>query len=225
MRVTLWVFWFGLWLAGCATPPALPPPAENPAEAWRAHRAELEPVRSWKIHGWLTLRAPEKSLQASFNWVRVDERHSIDLFGPLGRGHLRLTQDPLSAQLRDSNKNTYSARNAQQLLQQVTGWLLPLEGLNYWIIGLPAPNVAAQQELDAWGRLKTLHQLGWDIDFSEYTRHGSVSLPSKLYIKQVSAASASTPDVILSERTPLGSAFEVRLAIDRWQLDESREAE
>ena len=223
MRSAPWVFGIVLLLAACATPPALPPAAENPEAAWQTHRAELETVHGWKIHGWLTLRAPEKSLQASFNWVRVDERHSIDLFGPLGRGHLRLTQDPQGAQLRDSNQNTYSARNAQLLLQQVTGWLLPLEGLNYWIIGLPAPNTIAQQELDAWGRLKTLHQLGWDIGFSEYTRQGAVDLPSKIYIKQQSEA--ATPASHAGESRQSVGVFEVRLAIDHWQLGEAPAAE
>lgn len=196
--------------AGCATAP-LPSPVENPEATWQSRQAELKPVTTWKIHGRLAMRAADEGWQASVYWVREGERHRIDITGPLGRGHLRLEQDRHGAELRDADRRTWRAENAEQLLYRVTGWLLPIDGMNYWVLGLPSPAAAASEELDDQGRLKTLAQSGWDIQFLEYTRYGSLDLPSKLFIKR----HGSGAETNLAKT----AALEVRLAIERWALN------
>lgn len=195
--------------AGCVTVPA-PPPVENPAAAWQARQAELRTLSAWTLQGRLAMRAAEEGWQASVHWIRDGARQRIDLTGPLGRGHLRLTQDDDGAELRDADQRTWRAENAQQLLYRTTGWLVPLDGLDYWILGLPAPGPAVKLELDDQGRLKTLDQSGWDIRFLEYARSGSLDLPSRIFMKRQGdgnvAASAKQVDV------------EVRLIVERWTL-------
>ena len=199
--------------AGCATAPSLPP-VENPAATWQSRQTELRPITTWQIQGRLAMRMGEEGWQASLNWVREGERHRIDLIGPLGRGHLRLTRDDRGAELRDADQHSWRAENPEQLLYRTTGWLVPLDGLNYWVRGLPLPDTAASQELDPQGRLKTLAQSGWDIRFLEYTRYGSLDLPSKLFIKRQGRG---------SNGNPAGDAtIEVRLVIEQW-LVRSRE--
>lgn len=209
MRRIVGLFGLAALAAGCATAPSLPPVA-NPAVAWQARQMELKPVTAWSIQGRLAMRSADEGWQASVRWVREGEQHSIDLIGPLGRGHLRLTQDSRGAELRDADQRTWRADNAQQLLYRTTGWLVPLDGLNYWVLGLPSPEAATGQELDERGRLKTLIQSGWDIRFLEYARYGSLDLPSKLFIKRQNGGS----DANLAK----DAALEVRLAIERWVL-------
>lgn len=210
MRRGLGVAVLAMLAAGCATAPS-PPPVENPTAAWQARQATLRTVGAWTLQGRLAMRAAEEGWQADVTWVRDRERQQIDLAGPLGRGHLRLTEDSGGAELRDADQKTWRADNAQQLLYRTTGWLVPLDGLNYWILGLPAPGPGAKLELDDQGRLKTLDQSGWDIRFLEYARQGSLDLPSKIFIKRQGdgneTASATHVDV------------EVRLIIERWTLD------
>lgn len=196
--------------AGCATTPAFPP-VENPAATWQARQVELKPVTAWTIQGRLAMHADNKGWQASLYWVRDGDRQRIDLTGPLGRGHLRLSQDSQGAELRDADQRTWRADNAEQLLYRTTGWRMPLAGLNYWVLGLPSPDSAGHQELDAQGRLKTLVQAGWDIRFLEYTRYGTLDLPSKLFIKRQDGGA----DV----DTAKDSAPEVRLIIEHWALN------
>ena len=209
MRRGLGVAVLALLAAGCATVPS-PPPVEDPAAAWQARQAELRALSAWTLQGRLAMRAAEEGWQASVHWIHDGARQQIDLIGPLGRGHLRLTQDNGGAELRDADRKTWRAENAQQLLYRITGWLVPLDGLNYWILGLPAPGPAAKLALDDQGRLKTLDQSGWDIRFLEYARQGSLDLPSKIFIKRRGdgneTASAQHVDV------------EVRLIIERWTL-------
>jgi outer membrane lipoprotein LolB len=200
-----------LWLAGCTTVPPLPPPSENPAATWQARQVALTPLTHWTIQGRLALRTADEGGQAALNWVRDEDRHTIDITGPLGRGHMRLTQDRDGAELRDADQKTWRAPNAQQLLFRTTGWLIPLDGLNYWMLGLPAPEIAASQDLDEWGRLKTLRQSGWDIRFLEYTRIGTVDLPSKLFVKKLTEAADGNDSK--------NATVEVRLLIEHWALN------
>src|SRR3990167_4543047 len=127
-------------------PPALPP-VENPAATWQARQTELRPITAWKIQGRLAMRAAEEGWQASLNWVREGERHRIDLIGPLVRGHLRLTRDDQGAELRDADQHSWRAENPEQLLYRATGWLVPLDGLHYWVLGLPLPDRSEERRV------------------------------------------------------------------------------
>ena len=197
--------------AGCATAPSIPP-VENPAATWQVRQAQLRPITAWNIQGRLAMRTAKEGWQASLNWIRDGERYSIDLTGPLGRGHLRLTRDDQGAELRDAEQHSWHAENPELLLYRTTGWLVPLDGLNYWVLGLPWPGNTANQELDPQGRLKSLAQSGWDIRFLEYTRYGSLDLPSKLFIKR---QGGSPNDLPVEDAT-----LEVRLIIERWSLNQ-----
>jgi len=193
-------------LAGaCATIPERPPVAD-PDAAWSARRRQLETRAHWALQGRVALRARDEGWQASLVWKRNADRHEIDLSGPLGGGRLRLSQDRNGAQLRDSSSKVVHAADAEQLLLQVTGWRLPFDGLNYWVLGLPAPGAVGAPDLDVWGRLKTLHQSGWDIEFLGYEPFDGAELPSKLFIRREQPAGVG------------GETLEVRLVIDRWDL-------
>lgn len=155
----------------------------NPQAAWEAHRAALAQVNTWDIRGRLALRNADEGFQGSIQWVRERDRHRIDLTGPLGGGRVRLTQDRNGAELRDANDKIYRDSSVQQLLARTTGWDVPLEGLNYWVLGLPAPEAVTKNELDDWGRLKTLEQRGWEIRFLDYAQHEAFELPGRVFIR------------------------------------------
>ncbi len=198
----------------CAPVPVRPPP-EDPAVVWQARQPRLVALKTWDIQGRLSARTADEGWQASLRWVRDDERHNIDLWGPLGRGHLRLTQDRFGASLRDAEQNTYWAANGQELLFETTGWRLPLDGLNYWVVGVPVPEIPGQQALDDWGRLKTLQQLGWDIRFLRYTRAGDYEFPSKLFIRRKLVGNENLLTDNESSNAPI---VEVRLVIEHWTV-------
>lgn len=206
MRPVAGLFLLPALLAGCATVALAP--VEDPAAAWQARQAELRTVTAWDIQGRLAMRADDQGWHASLKWERDGERHRLDFTGPLGRGHLRLLQDGHGAELRDADQRTWRAENAEQILYRATGWSLPLAGLNHWIVGLPAPDSASQQRLDAQGRLQQLTQSGWDIEFLEYARYGAFDLPVKLYVKRQAGRAPGSPAA--------EAVLEVRLSIERW---------
>lgn len=202
-------------VAGCATfvdRPAL----EDPSATWQSRQSQLLLLNTWDIQGRVSARSLSNGWQASLRWARDERRHEIDLWGPLGRGHVRLTLDDSGAQLRDSDQNTYYADDAQQLLFETTGWWLPFDGLNFWIKGVPIPDTPNQHILDESGRLMTLKQLGWNIRFMRYRRFGSFEFPGKLFIKREMAN-----DSVMGSREYEGEipVLEVRLVVEKWMLE------
>ena len=191
-----------LLLAGCAGLPERLPVAD-PAAVWDSRQSALARLNNWDLHGRLALRTDDEGAHASLHWVRRNAVHRMNLAGPFGGGRVRVVYDENSAELRDSNGDVYRGNSVQQLLERVTGWWLPLNGLNYWVLGLPEPGVTARTELDEWGRLRTLDQQGWRIEFLEYTEQAGFELPKRLFV---------------SRQSPDKDVLEARIAIERWAL-------
>jgi len=189
-----------LLVASCAT---VAPPSDEARRAWGVRQARLASLVAWEVHGRIALRTATEGWQATLVWRHEAERQRIDLTGPLGRGHLRLTQDRFGAELRDDNGSVHRDTSMQQLLHRATGWQLPFEGLPFWILGRPAPAGGAREDIDAAGRLTALRQLGWDIQFLEYTREGEHELPRKIFVTR----HAGEDDTL-----------EVRLVIEKWSV-------
>ncbi|MEK7697610.1 MAG: lipoprotein insertase outer membrane protein LolB [Pseudomonadota bacterium] len=196
-----------LLLSGCAALSTRAP--DEVARTWAMRQQALAPITNWELRGRIALRSRDEGMQASLHWVRERERQRISLVGPLGSGQVRLTQDAGGAELRDTEKNVRRAPTARQLLVETTGWDVPFDDMNWWVRGLPAPGAKAEQELDEDGRLKTLTQFGWEVEFLEYGRYGAYELPSKLFARRRENA----PGIGLNHVT-----LEVRVVIERWVL-------
>lgn len=197
--------------AGCAVAPERRP-AEDPRAAWQLRQSQLADTTSWQIQGRLSARTAEEGWQASLRWVRERDRHEIDLWGPLGRGHVRISQDRFGAELLDAERNRYRAPSGEALLLDATGWRVPLDGLNYWVLGIPVPQRPAREVLDDAGRLQRLQQLGWSIAFERYERDGTLELPRRLHLRRQAAEGERRPT---EADAPL---LEVRLVIERFRV-------
>lgn len=188
----------------CAAP--LPrPSADHLQQLWQTRESALLPIQHWELRGRLAVHAAERGGQASLTWKRAAAQHSIRLNGPLGRGVVRITQDETGAQLQDAEQRVFHAASAEELLYHYTGWRLPLTNLNYWVRGVPVPDLPAIRELDDTGRLKTLRQQGWEVQYQEYVRFEDHELPNRLTLTYA-------PDQASLELP----AMEVRLVIDLW---------
>lgn len=203
-----------LLTAGCIAPAVLPP-LENPQRAWQVRQAQLLPLTTWNLVGRVALRSAHDGGQASLRWEHTPVGQTIDLRGPLGRGLVRLQQDERGARLQDSAQQVYTAENAEALLFNTTGWHIPLEGLNYWIRGVPVPGLPLRQELDDQGRLAVLWQSGWEVRFLSYTRVGDHDLPNRLTLvlpQETDSLASPTPGPAVRP------SVEARLIIERWTL-------
>ncbi len=146
----------------------------------------------------------------SLSWIQNPDNQQLDLSGPLGRGHIRVSQDRHGAELIDHKQRRYHADNAQQLIYQTTGWYLPVNSLVYWIKGMPEPGKENRVDLDEQGRLRYLRQSGWYIEYKKYVRTGGHDLPHTMVLtRSAQSGSGDLPEI------------KVRLAIAHWVLDNS----
>lgn len=197
-----------MFLAGCAAIPERPA-VENPQATWTARRDVLLRLDAWELRGRVALRTPDEGVQGSLHWIFTPAEQRVDLAGPFGGGRVRVVAGPEGAELRDANNKVYRDASVEELLARVTGWRLPLAGLRYWVVGVPAPDIRARVELDQWGRLQSLAQLGWTVRFIDYVRVGDYELPRRVFIE---SDAREGPD----------PAAEARFVIDRWSMGVAR---
>ena len=172
--------------------------------AWQNHLRQLNASHRWSLRGRVALHTEDKGWQARLSWVRSEREQHIQLTGPFGGGVVSLRQDQDGAVLRDNRGNEYMDSDTEHLLQQVTGWQLPINGLQYWVRGQAIPDKTAKLELDEYGRLKRLKQNDWDIRYLAYSRYGQLQLPRRIFMSRPVGDGS-------------GQILEVRLALNSWQ--------
>ena len=181
--------------------------------AWQSRQTTLADLDSWRLNGRIALQMEDQGWNLSLSWMRNPGKQQLDLSGPLGRGHIRVSQDSRGAELIDHKQRRYRADNAQQLIYQTTGWYLPVNSLVYWIKGIPEPGKNNRVGLDEQGRLRYLQQSGWYIEYIKYVRTGGHDLPHTIVLTR-----SAQPEHTGQDGLP---EVKVRLVIARWALDNS----
>ena len=135
---------------------------------------------SWQLKGRLAAKIDQKGGSASFIWLRSQDDHSIELYGPLGSGRVFLKQSQGQASLID-NKTQYSGESLEQVLFQRVGWLVPFDDMQNWIVGQPEARHIANVHYEN-DKLTEFTQSGWHVSYDKFTQHSSYELPSKITI-------------------------------------------
>jgi outer membrane lipoprotein LolB len=172
---------FALLLAGCA---GLGPQesVEGPGniEDWKAHKAHISEIDGWQISGKIGIQAPQDSGSGTLFWLQRQGYFDIRLSGPLGRGATRLTGRPDAVALEVAGQGRFEADSPEALVESQLGWQLPVSHLLYWVRGLPAPDSRSRIALDPNGRLASLQQDGWDVQYLGYTEEDGYTLPNRI---------------------------------------------
>ena len=150
--------------------------------AWKTHRAQLEPLDRWILQGKIGIRSPQESGSGTLFWLQRRAYYDIRLSGPLGRGATRIQGDRNSTTLEVAGRPTVSASSAEDLVAEKIGWHLPVDQLLWWVRGLPAPDSASRLQLDSQSRLGRLSQSGWTVEYSRYQQVDGLELPQRLQI-------------------------------------------
>ena len=184
-------------LSGCATPPTLSPEA---ASAWTARQTVLTKLTTWQADGRIGVVSGQEGWHASFQWAQQDSGYRIDLIGPLGQGRVMVESDGREVRIQTQDGQNWTAPDADDLLEQSLGVRLPVNGLRYWVRGLPEPGSTPALQTDAHGRLTRLEQNGWVIEYPAYAPTSRLNL--------------DLPERIVARRTDLS----VKLVIEQWKL-------
>ena len=177
-----------LLLTGCASVPSTLQPVVRPAEA------EQKP---FVLNGRISVKHDGDRSSANIRWTHRVEDDDILLLAPLGQTMAHIHSDAQKAILDTADKH-YTAQDTEELTQQVLGWHLPLAGLRYWVLALPAPASQATIERDANGQASLMRQDGWEIRYTRYAAPSADSLPLRMSLQR--------------------EGMELQLLIDEWEI-------
>lgn len=171
-----------LGLSACAfitTPPPSEPGVANP-KAWAMHKSELAKFDHWSLQG---RAATGKILgwTGNLSWRERGDHFDVRMSGPVGVGGFRAKGTLESVEIR-SEGQTFVTDDPEALVAKLLGWEFPLEGLRFWILGLPAPDVAAQITVDEQGHLVDLIQSGWRLAYTAYEQTTGPDLPRRIIL-------------------------------------------
>ncbi len=190
-----------VFMTGCATLPR--PAVRHPHKVWVAHRARMVAIRAFRVSAESGVVADRHGGTLLLRWVVRPTAYQMTGFGPFGRIIFRLRAGPAGARLR-TERGRFQGVSASRLLWRLTGWRLPVSGLRFWILGIPAPGPVAEHKLDREGLLASLSQAGWSIRYRSYGRTARGRLPRFLTLTR---EGVSGPDRIV-----------VKIRIDRWRV-------
>lgn len=160
---------------------------------WKTRQAQARSITQWDIQGVIGIKSNEQNFSAHYYWIQQGDNYTISLYGPLGVGAIKLQGNQQTVTLTGSDGKQYQARDPEQLMQENTGWSLPVSDLYYWIRALPSPHSTHNDTFDAYHRLASLDQEGWHIHYEQYQPTPNGDLPKKLSLEQ---ADISTTIVI-----------------------------
>lgn len=148
------------------------------------------------FNGRVAIQHEGERTATGLRWIHTATTDEILLLAPLGQVVARLFQDKNEVMLDASGKH-YVASDLPSLTQQVLGWELPLSGLRYWVLAMPAQDGKAEITRNPHGQIALLRQNGWEIHFARFVNDETTSLPLRFSLR----------------RAPL----EILVVIDEWE--------
>ena len=145
------------------------------------------------LSGRLAARYGKDGFTGNIAWRHARSADEMLITSALGAGVARIVREGDAVVLTTAEPREYKASDAEELTEQVLGFRLPLAGLADWVRGRASDRNAAKAEYGPDGRLRSLQERGWKIDYQEYAG----KLPSRMRL--------TYPDI------------ELRLAISEWK--------
>ncbi|NIP16221.1 MAG: outer membrane lipoprotein LolB [Pseudomonadales bacterium] len=173
----------------CTSCTSISPPVDGPAD--------------FELRGKAGVVDGAESFSARFIWRQYGSAFSIDLWGPLGQGRVRLDGDERRLAIVDGSGAVLSEGPHADVMRAHLGWSLPLDVLPSWVLGTPGDGTGAgDRQYDDDGRLVGFEQLDWSV---AYARHSEVQ-------------TLRGPRWLPGRITATRGDYRVRLSISDWML-------
>lgn len=197
-----------LMLGACSIAPSKPSVDEYSAfkQQWLRKQTQLKTIKKWQASGKASIKSDQGSGTVSLFWKHAPNNNALKIVAPFGRGTLNIKADATQAYLIDAQGRRHSAANMKGLVWLKTGFEIPFDELQQWILGIApdanAPSLLLTPEAQTMG---FIHQ-GWEVRYIEFTKQTvkgqTLSLPRKIYITN----------------EQMGDSFSLKLAIRSWTL-------
>ena len=155
-------------------------PSQQLLAKWQARVAELSPVETFTVRG--RVASGSIGFKADMRWKQhADGRFEMRVAGPFGARAAELAGDQNQVLVRTGKDDATTTTEPELWLEQALGVRLPVSGLRWWAMGLPAPDNHFDMLLDPEGRALRIVQNGWELNFPEYrAQPGLPELPRRI---------------------------------------------
>jgi len=178
-------------LAGCASLGLNGPSTMGPDG-----RSTMGPgAGAFQLSGRFAVRLGKDGGSGRIQWTHTHALDDLDVLSPIGQGLARIVRREGLYTLVTSDGRESRSTDPGGLTQHALGWQLPLDGLHHWIIGRAQPGVPASENRAVDGRLTTLEQAGWLIEYLGF--HNDSGLPERMRVTR--------------------GALDLRLILEDWQ--------
>ncbi|HEX2199146.1 MAG TPA: lipoprotein insertase outer membrane protein LolB [Burkholderiales bacterium] len=144
------------------------------------------------VAGRLAVRYGNEAFSGNLAWRHAGGSDELLITSSLGAGIARLVREGEHIVLTTAEPKEYRGTDAEALTEEVLGFRVPVAGLADWVRGR-AGDHASQVQRGADGRLMSLEQDGWKVEYLDYQGE----LPSRLRLTY--------------------PGIELRLAISQWK--------
>jgi outer membrane lipoprotein LolB len=133
-------------------------------------QVELKPPArvEFDLLGRIAARYGTEAFTGNLNWRHAATGDELLISTPLGQGIARIVREGDAVQLTTAEGKTYRAPDAESLTERTLGFRLPLEGLADWVQGHASAGSEARIDKGADGRLRSLEQRGWKVEYQQY---------------------------------------------------------
>ena len=122
----------------------------------------------FELAGRLAARYGNDAFSGYLAWRHARTSDEMLITSALGAGVAQIERDGDSVVLKTAEGREYRAADAETLTEEVLGFRLPLAGLADWVRSRPSDPQTARIEYDKEGRVHTLQERGWAIEYLEY---------------------------------------------------------
>jgi outer membrane lipoprotein LolB len=182
-----------LLLAACAPTPVRPR-VQGDETVQAARESALAGQSAWSFTGRLAISTAGNAGNARIEWKQDGADYDIRLSAPITGQGWRLRQTGGVVSLDGLEGGSRQGTDAEAMLQEATGWRIPLAAMGSWVRGARSTG-AADLEFDPSGLPATLRQGGWAVEYRGWTE-APTPLPVRVF--------ATRPDA------------SVRLVIEHW---------
>lgn len=162
----------------------------------QVREATLERQGAWTLVGRIAVSDGQDGGSGRIQWAQDGERFDIRLSVPVSRQSWRLSGQPGAARLEGLDGGPLDGPDAEALLYEATGWLIPLSDMARWARGMRGDG-AARVSFDERGLPSLIEEAGWAIEYRDWVDAGDPRLPRRVFAERGQAR--------------------VRLQVERWE--------
>lgn len=185
-----------LVLAACAPVPVRRAADASLLQAQAQREAALAAQPDWSLSGRIAISDGKDGGSGRIDWSQHGRDFDIRLSAPVTRQSWRMVRADGHVRLEGLEGGTREGDDAQALLQQTLGWVVPVDALAAWVRGARATPDDARMQFAADGSPAQVIEQGWTVDYPAWDATTPVPLPHKVFARD--------------------GTDRVRLVVDRW---------